>query len=354
MMLLFAALLLQINRDALRTEILAVMQGEDDVLLRDRVPGVEEWFDVSIDARERFLARLQDDDPTVRRNAAWALAIYDIPDGLEFLTVDDDEPWPRRLRIAQGRGSVDPDGAHEMLRRMLRDPSARARTAALYWLGEPADAVAMLADPSPRVTAEALRILEADSVEAAAAAHGVDLTARRLERREGVAAWIADLESEDPQTRDRATRDLLTIDESEIPLLEAHRTADEDVRGRLRAAAEAARRRDVPPVTLTHERNEASSSGVVRVMKLTNSGSAPLTYSGDRDGAPRWTIDSPGRIVTTPDGGTAPGISHRIEPGESVTFRVRHRDDQPYRVWVGLRSESGLIGVYSVEFLGGE
>lgn len=220
-------------------EILA--QPVEIVVCSDGDAEMHEVCEADKAAPDALRGFLKDGDREVRRNAACALALQGIADGLDLLAVEPNEPWTRRIRIGLARAKIDPEGGRGALRGLLDDPCLRARRSAAKVLGE---------------------------------------KAREPEFTEAHRDAVAALASDSVELRDEATRAL--TDAPEAALVDERRRANDwEVLARLDDIIASIRARERPPVTLEDAGILPSEvKNCTRKLTLTNHTDEPLRYQG--------------------------------------------------------------------------
>lgn len=341
------------NRSALlRATRLVIECSADDAEIREVCDAVDcfvRWGKDGLDSLRRALSH---DSRDVRRNAACAVALQGLREGLEHLTVDTGEDWTRRVRIAEALLRVDREAGRRLLEPLL-EGAARARARAVELLADRETAIRFLADPSSRVFAAALRVLGAEGLSRAEAlrrfapggasspsAVGEGRVDRALER----------LASDSIAERAEAARVLESLGESVEARLETARDAagDAEVRARIESALRAIRDRDAVPVRLEH----VESRRHVDVFLLRNRSGREVYFYGYSDDSPLYGAEEfdpdRKRWVTAPEGWCGTGVRQwAVADGADRLFDASNRTWARWRLVLHLESDGRRIDVSS-------
>jgi hypothetical protein len=262
---------------------------------------------------------LKHDDRDVRRNAACLLALRGIADGRAELTVDDGDPWTRRVRIAEALLKIDRNGAAAVLRPLIDGPCLRARRAAARILGKAAR--------EPAFTDAHRRAIE-------------------------------ELSSDDAAVRDAATAAL--IDAPEAALLAARGT-DLEARARLDHVIATIRERERLPVELIAGEIRRSEHGAFRRFTLISHLPQSLSYEVSDGGflgcsyQSRAGIDDPWTNQGTPSMVTSiSSVKDTLLAETPMTFEVVDDWTGEYRFAITLRDGPRPIIVYSAPLTPGK
>lgn len=329
---------------------LALIQADPGFLDRHRVTVLFTEFGPRIMERceaeglyryepDSLLEFLDHADPTIRRNAACELASLGRREGIDALTVEPDEHWTRRYRIASALFDLDRERGAALLRPMLDDPHALARAAAVEKLADTDAAERLRGDPSETVRRAAARVLGLVQPDPA--------PEPRLTEEEWAA--VGSLASDAAAVRDAASATLASASESAISILavERDRAADAEVRLRLARAIRDIQDLARPPVGLVRNGGRFA---------LTNNSAQPVTVYVHPDGAipthfwqrrpeGHWLVSVPGDCELTHE-------SLVLAPDASYEFAVAeaHLGSGTYRIEFIVRVDGSRIKVVSEPF----